>query len=435
MREGWKRLKLKDFAQINPREQLKKGTLAKKIPMEALQPFNKKIETYVWENYKGGVKFRNGDTLVARITPSLENGKTAYVDILDDGEVAFGSTEFIVLREKEGISDKQFLYYLAVSPEFREVAIQSMTGSSGRQRVQNDVIENYEFDLPPLPIQKKIAHILSTFDEKIELNRRMNRTLEAMAQAIFKSWFVDFDPVHAKAAAKTQADLDVAAKRLGISREILDLFPDEFEESELGMIPKGWEVKPFSTIVELNTQSVKPFQQPDQLWEHYSIPAFDDGMIPVMEYGKEIKSNKYKVDKNAILASKLNPSTPRTWLPYIKNPEYAICSTEFMQFVPKIDTHRPFVYELVISEYFQNEIKSCVTGTTGSRQRAQPKQVIQIPVILPTIELIDRFCDIVNPLLIKILNNREETSILQASRNVLLPNLLTGKIDLSSLEG
>ncbi|WP_211245394.1 restriction endonuclease subunit S, partial [Sulfurihydrogenibium subterraneum] len=143
--EGWKRVKLGEVAIVNPSEILKKGTLAKEVPMEALQPFTKKIYTYQIGLYNGGAKFRNGDTLVARITPSLENGKTAYVDILEDNEIGFGSTEFIVLRGKKGITDSHFLYYFAISPDFRDVAIKSMTGSSGRQRVQTDVVLSYEF--------------------------------------------------------------------------------------------------------------------------------------------------------------------------------------------------------------------------------------------------------------------------------------------------
>ena len=99
-----------------------------------------------------------------------------------------------------------------------------------------------EVFLPPKSTQKKIAHVLSILDDKIELNQKINQTLEDMAQTIFKSWFVDFDPVHAKSKAVNDADYNQIAKELGISREVLDLFPDEFEKSELGMIPKGWSI-------------------------------------------------------------------------------------------------------------------------------------------------------------------------------------------------
>ncbi|WP_278522627.1 restriction endonuclease subunit S [Clostridium cochlearium] len=161
--------------------------------MEKLEPYTRKITGFEETEFTSGTKFRNGDTLLARITPCLENGKTARVDILNKNEVAFGSTEFIVLREKIGITDNDFIYYLSISPEFRNLAIKSMNGSSGRQRVQKDVLEQCEIKLPSLKEQKAIAHILSTLDEKIETNNQINKKLEEMAQAIFKQWFVDFE--------------------------------------------------------------------------------------------------------------------------------------------------------------------------------------------------------------------------------------------------
>jgi type I restriction enzyme S subunit len=187
----WWEYSLEDIAQINPTERLSKGAIAKKVAMESLQPFTKKISAFSLEEYRGGVKFRNGDTVMARITPSLENGKTAYVDILDGGEIGFGSTEFIVLREKDDISDKQFIYYFCISPELRDIAILSMTGSSGRQRVQTDVVKQHKFLLPPLPEQKAIAEVLSSLDDKIDLLHRQNKNLEQMAQTLFRQWFVE----------------------------------------------------------------------------------------------------------------------------------------------------------------------------------------------------------------------------------------------------
>ena len=118
-----------------------------------------------------------------------------------------------------------------------------------RNALTKGMIEDFDISAPSLQTQKKIAHILSTLDDKIELNSKMNQTLEEMAQALFKSWFVDFDPVHAKNNATNDADYEQIAKELGISRKVLDLFPDKFEESGLGMIPTGWEVKKFGDIV------------------------------------------------------------------------------------------------------------------------------------------------------------------------------------------
>ena len=187
MKSEWTKKNLSDIADFNPRETIKKGAIAKKISMDVLRPFCRDIPYYVEESFSGGTKFRNGDTIMARITPCLENGKTAQVSILNDGEIGFGSTEYIVFRAKEGIADKNYLYYLVCSPEIREPAIKSMVGSSGRQRVQTDVVKNLEIDVPPLVVQEKIGSFLKVFDDKIALNDRINNNLEQQAEAIFQS--------------------------------------------------------------------------------------------------------------------------------------------------------------------------------------------------------------------------------------------------------
>lgn len=185
MKSEWKNVTLSAVADFNPRETLPKGKLAKKIPMDVLQPFCRKIPAYSEEVFKGGTKFRNGDTLMARITPCLENGKTSRVDILEDGEVGFGSTEYIVFRAKEGVLDSHFLYYLVRSDIVREPAIKSMVGSSGRQRVQTDVLEKLCIKLPSLATQRKIAAVLSSLDDKIETNNAICQNLEELVDALF----------------------------------------------------------------------------------------------------------------------------------------------------------------------------------------------------------------------------------------------------------
>ena len=192
MKSEWTKKKLSDIADFNPRETIKKGAIAKKIPMDVLRPFYRDIPYYVEECFSGGTRFRNGDTIMARITPCLENGKTAQVSILNDGEVGFGSTEYIVFRAKEGIADKDYLYYLVCSPEVREPAIKSMVGSSGRQRVQTDVVKNLEIDGPSLVEQEKIGSFLKTFDDKIALNDRINKNLEEQSSTLFVNMFGHF---------------------------------------------------------------------------------------------------------------------------------------------------------------------------------------------------------------------------------------------------
>lgn len=180
------KVKLGKVIQLNPREQISKGKVAKKIAMDNLEPYTRKVSGYDLDIYKGGTKFRNKDTLLARITPCLENGKTAYVNILDDNEVAFGSTEYFVLRAKKELIDPLYLYYLSISRKFRTVAIKSMTGTSGRQRVQKDSILNYEFDLPQMEEQKRIAKMIGCLDDKKVLNDKINDNLLELAKASYR---------------------------------------------------------------------------------------------------------------------------------------------------------------------------------------------------------------------------------------------------------
>lgn len=191
MKCNWTTKKLSEIAYINPRESLGKGVVAKKVPMDKLQPFCRDIPEFVLEEYKGGTKFRNGDTIMARITPCLENGKIAKVSVLSDGEVGFGSTEYIVFRAIDGVSDADFLYYLICSPLVRNPAIKSMVGSSGRQRVQTDVVANLDVELPPIEEQRKIGGLLKAIDDKIELNDVINNNLLQQLHILYSRLFCD----------------------------------------------------------------------------------------------------------------------------------------------------------------------------------------------------------------------------------------------------
>ena len=179
MKCNWKKMKLSEIAFINPKESIPKDLSAKKVSMDMLIPFCRDIPTFTLEKFNGGAKFRNNDTIMARITPCLENGKIAKVNILNPNEVGFGSTEYIVFRAVEGICDPDYLYYLICSPIVKNPSIKSMIGSSGRQRAQIDVVSNIEIDMPILSIQKKIGQLLKIIDDKIALNTSINNNLAA----------------------------------------------------------------------------------------------------------------------------------------------------------------------------------------------------------------------------------------------------------------
>ena len=181
--EGWEVKTLDDVVQLNPREPMKQGTLAPYIDMAALPTSGSSPDNPVLRGYKSGTRFRNGDALLARITPCLENGKTAFVQSLATGAVGWGSTEFIVLRAVTPVPP-EYTYLLARDDGFREHAIQSMTGTSGRQRVQVDALAPYPLPGPPAEVWNKFSTLVSPLFAQIEVNRRKSLALAAQRDAL-----------------------------------------------------------------------------------------------------------------------------------------------------------------------------------------------------------------------------------------------------------
>ena len=196
--------------------------------------------------------------------------------------------------------DSLFLYYLFSSPQIQQQISSQEIGSTipGFNLSQ---LRALRIHAPPLEEQRRIARALGVLDDRIEVNQRIGDTLESMARALFKSWFVNFDPVRAK----------VEGRETGLPVEIAELFPDGFAESELGQIPSGWHVGRFGDVVEQLREQENPLTSPEVRFLHLSIPAFDDGQNPKAERGEDIKSHKFRVPVGAVLLSKLNPEIER----------------------------------------------------------------------------------------------------------------------------
>jgi type I restriction enzyme, S subunit len=236
--------------------------------------------------------------------------------------------------------------------------------------------------------QRAIAKILSDLDDKIELNQQMNKTLEAIGQAIFKRWFVD----------------------------CIDVQTD------------GWTKGKIEELMILSRDTITPNKFQNELFDHYSIPAFDERCLPKSEFGAQILSNKSIVPHNAVLLSKLNPRIPRIWFPNVSKTRRSICSTEFLVVVPESCISREYLYGLLTSRAFMDKFTTLVTGTSGSHQRVKPEYLLEIDVIIPPPVLVEKFTDILRPLYQKILENLSESNVLTQIRDSLLPRLMSGKI-------
>lgn len=188
-----------------------------------------------------------------------------------------------------------------------------------------------------------------------------------------------------------------------------------------------------SNVLDISTKTVKPQDYMEEIWEHYSIPAFDEARWPAFEPANKIKSNKYVIDENCILISKLNPSIKRLWIPPCITSR-SVCSTEFIVYKPKKPEYKSFYNAAIDSDSFSNYLLQHVTGSTGSRQRSQPKATLTYPIPNPDEKQIAFFCAFADPIYNQIRNNEIECQKLKTLRDLLLPKLVTGEINSSVID-
>ncbi len=381
--DDWNWIKAKDFMIFNPRESVKKGTSIKNIPMDKIEPKTKEISSYEITEFKGGVKFRNGDTLMARITPCLENGKISQVSILDYNEIGAGSTEFIVLREKEGVSDKDFIYYLSNSEFFKEPAIKSMVGSSGRQRVQRDVVENLEIYVPPLDTQKKIGKLLSYFDDKISLNKKINKNLFELSNVIYSDFIKSMD--------NNEQCHYIELKELG--------------NIVMGQSPKGESYN----------------------YDNIGLPLingaadYENGYLKAQKYTSDPKKTCNKNDLIFCIRATIG-------LLVVCDKKY--CLGRGVAGITNINPiYKEYAFHLINSSI--ENFKRAATGSVISG--ISRKDIENIDVIIPSSDEINKYHTVQKPIFDKLENNRIEINNLIKLRDTLLPKLMSGEIDVSKI--
>lgn len=375
MKCNWTTKKLSEIAYINPRESIGKGVVAKKVPMDKLQPFCRDIPEFVLEEYKGGTKFRNGDTIMARITPCLENGKIAKVSVLSDDEVGFGSTEYIVFRAIDGVSDADFLYYLICSPLVRNPAIKSMVGSSGRQRVQTDVVASLNIEIPPFEEQRKIGGLLKVLDDKIELNNQINNNLEQQVSILYQSWFEDFELTN-------------------------------------GVCPQNWHYQELSTIADI-ASGKRPSVKAIAYSQGTPFPIV--GAASVMGFTSEANHS----DKILV--------TGRVGTHGVVQRFNTPCWTSDNTLVIKSS-----YYE------FANQILQRIDYSSMNRGSTQPLitqgDMKKVSVLVPDEETLAKFETFASALMTQWEANKQENVKLASLRDALLPKLMSGELDVSDID-
>ena len=258
-----------------------------------------------------------------------------------------------------------------------------------RRALTKGMLESFEIPVPALPEQEAIAEVLSSLDDKIDLLHRNNKTLEQLAETVFRQWFV--------------------------------------EDAE-----DQWDDVPLSTIATHIKQSVNPGALPNSLFYHYSLPAYDNGQIPEKSLGQDILSNKYRVAPGQVLISKLNPGTSRVWF-ILECQDVSICSTEFQVFASKKDIYQEFTYCLLKSNDTTDILKGAASGTSGSHQRVNPELICNLTFKMPPEKKITRFHEKASGLLEKVSKNRAQIGYLETLRDTLLPKLMSGAVKVNNL--
>ena len=356
---GWTELPFADAVWVNPPVLLKHGVEYPFVDMAAIDVGSRQVCAIQHRKYSGGgSRFRAGDTLMARITPCLENGKIARYCSRGASEMAHGSTEFIVIRGRPDVTDTEFSYYLTRWEEVRSYAVSQMTGTSGRQRVPTESLSHLSVPIPPLPEQRAIARVLGALDDKIELNRRMNETLEAMARALFQSWFVDFDPVRAK----------MEGRDTGLPTDVADLFPDRMVDSAIGLTPDGWKAAPLTELMDVNPKRSLSRGQVAPYLDMANMPT--RGHVPDTVVDRPVGSGTRFTNGDTLVA-RITPCLENgktAYVDFLRDKEIGWGSTECIVLKPRRPLPGEFAYCVARSSRFREFAIRNMSGTSG-RQR------------------------------------------------------------------
>ena len=380
----WKKVKFLDVVSLNPRVSLEKGAVYPFVEMSNAVPGARKPEKDVYQKYSGGgAKFEEGDTVVARIEPCLQNGKGFQCSY----KKGFGSTEFLVFRPlnlKE--MDCDYLYYYMGQQSIREAMAKTMVGASGRQRVNNAVFNDLQINLPPLKIQQEIASILSRYDSLIENYRKQIKLLEEAAQRLYKEWFVELR------------------------------FPGHENTKMVDGLPEGWERKPVDSIYSIKygkNLSTKLIS------ESGDFPVY--GANGVIGYYDKANCNEQVV----LITSRGNGSGD-VLMTYHK--EAFITNNSFI--VSPLEDYSycqlPFTYQFLRNANFR-------AVRTGAAQPQLTNQSIHtVDVVLPTKGPITAYCEKVSHCNEMIIRLKNQIRLLTEARDRLLPRLMGGEMDVKN---
>lgn len=426
-------MKLSDLIDFNPKRPLEKGAITPFIEMADLPEGERDVSGIGNRVFNGGgSKFKNGDTLFARITPCLENGKTAKVSGLPENAVGHGSTEFIVMAAKDPGVDEDFVYYVARHPEFRAYAKGRMEGTSGRQRVSWQAISDYEIpDFSSLE-RSGIGSVLSSMDNLISNNRRVNQALEAMARTLFKAWFVDFEPVRAKMEGRWQRGQSLP----GLPAHLYDIFPDRLIESELGEIPEGWRHSTIGEEVTVCGGSTPSTKEPE-FWEGGQHCWATPKDLSALKFPVLLDTDRKITDAGlAKISSGLLPVgtvllSSRAPIGYLAIAEVPTAINQGF-IAMKCDGALPNVFVLPWCRESMDAIVGNANGSTF--QEISKSNFRPLRVVVPSDPVLTSFTRSAVSLYRQLAENERESRSLAQLRDTLLPKLISGELRVPDAE-
>lgn len=412
MGSKWNKYKLDFFVDVNPTERLPKGNKAKKVSMDKITTASKRISGFEYSEVVGGARFKNGDTLLPKITPCLENGKIGFVDILGKDEIAFGSTEFTVLRSNKN-SDPHFVYYFAKSPLFHKTAICLMEGTSGRKRVNERALASCKFLIPDLPTQRAIARVLSQLDEKIELNRKINAELENMAKTIYDYWFLQFDFPNAEGKPYKSSGGEMV-----------------YNPTLKRGIPKGWTVENLR-----NTKLCKLIKAGINVFEGEKIYIATSDIE-----GEEIINDSEKTDfENRLSRANMQPILNSVWFAKMKATTKNLLLNKASENIINnyilstglsglncSENALYYLWNYVTSEYFSKKKDLVSSGAT--QQAINESDLSSFNIIEPNQNTLIKFANLVEPIYVTINSNKQQNKHLAELCDFLLPLLMNGQV-------
>jgi type I restriction enzyme S subunit len=367
-------------------------------------------------------RLHDGDIVLARTGAST--GAAAF--IAEPPDAVFAS--YLVRLRVVPSVDSRFLYYTLRTPQFADFIAGVVGDKSAQPNASAKTMTQITVRVPPLNEQKAIATFLAALDDKIELNRRMNKTLEEMARAIFKSWFVDFDPVRAKAAVRrehprwTKEQVSRAACP-NLRPDLAALFPDAFEDSDLGEIPRAWEVGTLGDVAENPRRSIQPDEinpaTPYIALEHMPKRSV---VLPHWGTGDAVVSNKCQFRVGEILFGKLRPYFHKVGVA----PVNGVCSTDIVVVAPRSARWFGYVLGQMSSDAFVEYTNACSTGT--KMPRTSWNDMSRYSVVMPSDAITEAFTNQVRPAVYRIVAGIQESRTLAALRETLLPKLMSGEL-------